>query len=82
MLNRLRPTSSLKIGNFWIILPLLVNYFDTDSLSMLEYILYARVQWNLANIYISCAQQGLRQDFHNRVSKLGFQEFRVSKIPD
>ena len=27
-------------------------------------------------------RQGLSQDFHNRVSKLGFQEFRVSKIPD
>ena len=26
--------------------------------------------------------QGLSQDFHNRVFKLGFQEFRVSKIPD
>ena len=26
--------------------------------------------------------QGLSQDFHNKVSKLGFQEFRVSKIPD
>ena len=26
--------------------------------------------------------QGLSQDFHNRVSKLGFQEFMVSKIPD
>ena len=25
--------------------------------------------------------QGLSQDFHNRVFKLGFQEFRVSKIP-
>ena len=27
-------------------------------------------------------EQGLSQDFHNRVSKLGFQEFRVSRIPD
>ena len=70
----------VNIGNFRIILPLLVSYFDTDSLNMLEYIMYPRVQWNLANI--SFAQQGLRQDFHNMVSKLGFQEFRVSKIHD
>ena len=27
-------------------------------------------------------EKGLSQDFHNRVSKLGFQEFRVYKIPD
>ena len=26
--------------------------------------------------------QALSQDFHNRVSELGFQVFRVSKIPD
>ena len=26
--------------------------------------------------------QGLSQDFHHRMSKLGFQELRVSKIPD
>ena len=25
--------------------------------------------------------QGLSQDFQNRVPKLGFQEFRVSKVP-
>ena len=27
-------------------------------------------------------EQGLSQDFHNRVSKLGFQELRMTKIPE
>ena len=34
------------------------------------------------NVLCKSPTQGPIQDFHNRVSKLGFQEFRVSKIPD
>ena len=30
---------------------------------------------------VASSNQGLSQNFHNRVSKLRFQEFRVSKIP-
>ena len=33
-------------------------------------------------ILISSPIQGLSQDFHNRVSKLGFQELKLYKIPD
>ena len=37
---------------------------------------------NCSNCKGMLRDHGLSQDFHNRVSKLGFQEFRVSKIPD
>ena len=33
-------------------------------------------------VYEGAWGQGLSQDFQNRVSKVGFQELRVSKIPD
>ena len=41
------------------------------------------VVWNFNNgSHAKLQVKGLSQDFHNRVSKLGFHEFRVSKIPD
>ena len=48
------------------------------------------LKYNLVENYMHCYQtmwvhtpdQGLSHDFHNRVSKLGFQELRLSKIHD
>ena len=77
------------LGTVTIAVPVTVTFLD-----LFGYI--ARVEGASMQVYcfidltllmpqmhiVVCGNQGLSQDFHRRVSKLRFQESRVSKIPD